>query len=58
MLLNEIRREGRRRRSKQLFNGVKEIRGYWKLKGEELDGVLWRSRFVRDCEPLVRQAVV
>jgi hypothetical protein len=37
----------RGRRLKQLLNDLKEKRGYWKLKGEALDGIPWRSRFGR-----------
>jgi len=32
----------RERRHKQLLDGVKEKRGYWKLKDEALDRALWR----------------
>ena len=39
------RRGGRR---KQLLDGIKEKRGYWKLKEEALDRILWRTRFGRD----------
>ena len=35
-------RRGRRR--KQLLNGLKEKRGYCKLKDEALDRTLWRIR--------------
>jgi hypothetical protein len=35
---------GRRgRRCKQLLDDLKETRGYWKLKGEELDHAVWRT---------------
>jgi hypothetical protein len=37
------------------MNDVKEKRGYRKLKEEELDRTLWRSRFGRGCERDVRQ---
>ena len=40
MLLNEIQRERRGRRRRQLLNGVNEIRIYWKLKDEALDRAL------------------
>lgn len=47
-------RRGRRR--KQLFDGLKEKIGYWKLKNEALDQILWRFRFERGYVPVVRQA--
>jgi hypothetical protein len=46
-------RRGRRR--KQLLDDLKEKRRYWKLKEEALDRTLWRTRFRRDCGPVVRQ---
>jgi hypothetical protein len=46
-------RRGRRR--KQLLDGPKEKRRYWKLKEEALDRSVWRTRFGRDCRPVVRQ---
>jgi hypothetical protein len=47
---------GRRdRRSKQLMDGLKENRDYWKLKEEILARSLWRSRCGRGCGPDVRQ---
>ena len=47
---------GRRgRRCKRLLDDLKETRGYWKLKEEELDRTLWRNRFGRDYGPVVRQ---
>ena len=38
------------------YNGVclKETRGYWKLKGEALDCAVGRTRFGRDCGPVIR----
>ena len=47
--------ERRGRRSKQLLYGVKEKRGYWKLKAEALDRILWRTGFGRDYGPVIRQ---
>jgi len=44
-------RRGRRR--KQLLDGLKEKRGYRKLKEEELDRTLWRVRFGRGYGPVV-----
>jgi len=36
----------------------KEARGYWKLKEEELDHALCRTRFERGYGPFVRQTKV
>jgi hypothetical protein len=46
-------RQGRRR--KQLLDGLKEKRIYWKLKEEALDPTLWRTRYGRDYGPVIRQ---
>jgi hypothetical protein len=46
-------RRGRRR--KQLLDGLKETRGYRKLKEGALDGTLWRTRVGRGYGPVVRQ---
>jgi hypothetical protein len=46
-------RQGRIR--KQLLDGLKETRGYGKLKEEALDRTLWRTGFGRGCGPVVRQ---
>jgi hypothetical protein len=43
------------RRRRQLLDDLKKIRGYWKLKEEVLDRILWRTRFGRDYGPVVRQ---
>ena len=43
-------RQGRRR--KQLLDGVKERRGYWKLKQDVLDSTMWRTRFGRRYGPI------
>ena len=43
-----------RRRCKQLLDGFKEKRGYWKLEGESIDGAVWRIRCGRICGPVVR----
>jgi len=49
---------GRRgRRSKQLVDDLEEGRGYWKFIGEALDRTLRRTRFGRDCGPVVRQTI-
>ena len=46
---------GRRgRRGKQLQDDHMEKKGYWKLKEEALDRILWRTRFGRGYGP-VRQ---
>jgi len=44
----------RRRRSKQLLDGLKETSVEWELKEETLDHTLWRTRFGRTYG-LVRQ---
>jgi len=46
-------RRGRRR--KQLLDGLKEKRGYYKLKEETLARALWRTRFGRGYGPVIRQ---
>jgi len=46
-------RQGRRRR--KLLDDLKERRGYSHLKEEALDRTVWRARFGRDFEPVVRQ---
>ena len=47
---------GRRgRRSKQLLDYLKEMLKCCKLKIEELDHTLWRTRFERDFEPAVKE---
>jgi hypothetical protein len=43
-----------RRRCKQVLDDLKETRGYWKLKEEALDRILWRTRFGRDYRPVIR----
>jgi hypothetical protein len=46
---------GRRdRRGKQLLDDLKETRGFWTLKEEALDRILWRTRFGRDYGIVVR----
>jgi hypothetical protein len=47
--------ERRGRRRKQLLEDLKEKRRYWKLKEEALDCTLWRTRFGRGYEPVLRQ---
>jgi len=45
-----LRREGKRRQErkcKQLLNGIKETRGYWKLKEEALDRTPWSGPVIR-----------
>jgi len=46
-------RQGRRRR--KLLDELKERRGYSHLKEEALDRTIWRARFGRGFEPVVRQ---
>ena len=45
----------RERRHEQIFDELKEARGYWKLEEEALDRNLWRSRVGRGCGPVVRR---
>jgi len=45
----------RGRRRKQLLNGRKERRGYWKLKVETPDRALWGTCFRRHSGTVVRQ---
>ena len=47
------RRQGRRR--KKLLEYLKDRRGYSHLKEEALDRSMWRDRFGRGFEPVVRQ---
>ena len=47
------RRQGRRR--KKLLDDLKNRRGYSHLKEEALDRNIWRDRFGRGFEPVVRQ---
>jgi hypothetical protein len=52
----KIEGTGRRgRRPKQILNGIKENRGYRKLKEEALDRNLWRTRFGRGYGHFARQ---
>ena len=46
-------RQGRKR--KKLLDGLKDRRGYCHLKEEALDRNMWRDRFGRGFEPVVRQ---
>jgi hypothetical protein len=45
------------RRSKQLLDGLKQRRGYWKLKEEALDRTLWRTLFGRGYGPVARKTM-
>jgi len=36
---------GRQRRSKLILGELRDIRGFWKLKEETLDCILWRMHF-------------
>jgi hypothetical protein len=49
------RRRGRRRR--KLLDDLKDRRGYSHLKEEALDRAMWRNRFGRIFEPVVRQNI-
>jgi hypothetical protein len=47
---------GRRdRKGKQLLDDLKEMRGFWTLKEEALDCILWRTRFGRGYGIVIRQ---
>ena len=48
-------RRGRRR--KQLLNDLKETKRHCKSKKDALARLLWRSRFARSYQPVVRQTV-
>jgi hypothetical protein len=39
---------------KQLLDDLKEKRRHLKLKEEALDRAVWRTRFGRDCGPVLR----
>jgi hypothetical protein len=61
--ITEGKREGkievigrRGRRHKQLLDGFKEDGGYWKLKEEALDRVVWSTRCGRGCARVVIQS--
>ena len=47
------RRRGRRR--KKVLDDLKDRRGYFHLKEEALDRDMWRDRFGRGFEPVVRR---
>ena len=47
------RRRGRRR--KKLLDDLKDRRGYRQLKEDALDSTMWKNRFGRGSEPVVRQ---
>ena len=49
------RRQGRRR--KKLLGDLKDRRGYSHLKEEALDRNMWRERFGRVFESVVRQTI-
>ena len=49
------RRQGRRR--KKLLDDLKDRRGYSHLKDDALDRHMWRDRFGRGFEPVVRQTI-
>ena len=51
--LEVTRRRGRRR--KKLLDDLKDRRGYSYLKEEALNRTMWRNRFGRGFEPVVRQ---
>ena len=41
--------ERRVRRRKQLLEGLKETKGYWKLQEKALDRTIWRPSFGKGC---------
>jgi hypothetical protein len=43
------------RRCNQLLGDHKGVKGYWKLKEEALDSVLWRIRVGSGCGLVLRQ---
>jgi len=45
----------RGRRCKQLLDGLKQTRNYWKLKAEAADRTAWRTRFGKDKGLFLRQ---
>ena len=51
--IDVTRRRGRRR--KKLLDDLKDRRGYYHLKEEALDRIMWRNRFGRGVGPVVRQ---
>ena len=51
--IEETSRRGRRR--KKLLDDLKDRRGYSHLKEEAVDRNMWRDRFGRCSEPVVRQ---
>jgi predicted AAA+ superfamily ATPase len=48
--------ERRRRRCKELMDGLKEMRKYGKLKEEAIDRTLWITRSGRVYRPVVGQS--
>jgi hypothetical protein len=46
------------KRGRRRSHLLDEKRGYWKLKEEALDHTLWRTRFGRGCEPVVRDYIM
>jgi hypothetical protein len=54
----KIEKRRRRKRSKQLLNGVKEKRRYWKFKEKELDRTLWWTGLGRVYGSALKQTVV
>ena len=42
-------------RRQQLLDDLHETIKCWKLREEELDRILWRTRFARSYAPVVRQ---
>ena len=58
VIQGKIEGNGRQGRSrKQLLDGLKKGRIFWKLKEGTQDLNLWRTRFTRVCGPAVRQTI-
>jgi hypothetical protein len=51
--IEEKERRGRRR--KQVLDDIKKKKEVWKSKEEAIDRPLWRTRFGRCYDPVVRQ---
>lgn len=54
----ELKGMGRQeRRSKHLFDDLKDVRQYWNLKQNVLDHTVWRTHFRRGYWPVISQTV-
>jgi hypothetical protein len=43
------------KRPKKLLDDLKDMRGYCKLTGETLEGILWRTGFASGCAHIVKE---